>query len=131
MGGYQRRISYLDYLENGMKIKNAGFVRMEENGGQVRMEIRVKNVPETVSGQYEVKADTDDVVGRISLNRGSGSCCMVWQHSAHIPEGKKSIEANGVYIRLPGRHLIQTVWEEPVRLLGEKQQEKGEEPVIQ
>lgn len=122
MGGYQRRISYLDYLENGMKIKNAGFVRIEENGGQIRMEIRVKNIPETISGQYEVKADTDEIIGRISLNRGNGSCCMVWQSGVHIPEGKKSIEANGVYIRLPGRHLIQTVWTEPMRLLAEEGQ---------
>ena len=126
MAGYQRKIAYLDYLENGMKIKNAGFVRIEGNGTQTRMELRVKNIPEMFHGQYELKADTDDVIGRISMNRGNGSCCVVWQGGAKLPEGKKFVQAGGIYIRLPGRHLLQAVWDSPIAVCvetGEKQEE--------
>ena len=29
MAEYRKQIAYLDYLEDGVKIKNAGFVRIE------------------------------------------------------------------------------------------------------
>ena len=79
MAGYRKKVSYLDYLENGMKIRNAGFVKMEERDGQTRLEIQVKNIPEQFGGLYELKADGGGTVGRISLQRGGGSCCAVWQ----------------------------------------------------
>lgn len=124
MAGYRKKIAYLDYLENGMKMKNAGFVRLEENGGQVRLEMRVKNIPEIFSGQYELKADAGGVVGRISLLRGSGSCCVVWKKGGGAADGKKFVQADGVYVRLPGRHLLQAVWAEPMELCVEA--ESGE-----
>ena len=34
MAEYRKQIAYLDYLEDGVKIKNAGFVRIEEQNGQ-------------------------------------------------------------------------------------------------
>lgn len=116
MAGYRKKIAYLDYLENGMKMKNAGFVRLEESNGQVRLEMRVKNIPESFGGQYELKADVGGVVGRISLLRGSGSCCMVWKTGSRAADGKRFVRAGGVYVRLPGRHLLQAVWEEPMEL---------------
>lgn len=42
MDGYKRQISYLDYMENGEKTGNAGFVKAEENNGKTRIEVRVK-----------------------------------------------------------------------------------------
>lgn len=116
MAGYRKKIAYLDYLENGMKIKNAGFVRLEESNGKARLEMRVKNIPEVFGGQYELKADAGGVVGRISLLRGGGSCCVVWKTGGAAPEGKRFVRADGVYVRLPGRHLLQAVWAEPVEL---------------
>lgn len=116
MAGYRKKIAYLDYLENGMKIKNAGFMRLEESNGQARLEMRVKNIPEVFCGQYELKADAGGVVGRISLLRGGGSCCVVWKTGGAAPEGKRFVQADGVYVRLPGRHLLQAVWAEPEEL---------------
>lgn len=129
MAGYQRKIAYLDYLENGMKIRNAGFVRIEGNGTQMRLELRVKNIPETFHGQYELKTDTDDVIGRISLSRGSGSCCVVWQTGVKMPEGKRLVQAEGVYIRLPGRHLLQAVWDSPLTVCVEANERTEEKRV--
>lgn len=114
MNSYQKSISYLDYLENGMKIRNAGFVKLEERNGQMRMEVRVKDLPEMFSGQYDLYADSSDVIGAISLNRGNGSCCIVWNMEE---SGKREgAEAGGIYLRLPDRCLVQTVWPTPVRI---------------
>lgn len=131
MAGYQKTIAYLDYLENGMKIKNAGFVRIEENGGRMRLEMRVKNIPESFSGQYELKADAGGTVGRISLSRGCGSCCVVWSEGNEGSRGKRKTQANGIYIRLPGRRLLQAVWPSPIGLLTETQEQGEEKDQIQ
>ena len=42
MAEYRKQIAYLDYLEDGVKIKNAGFVRIEEQNGHNRMEVKLK-----------------------------------------------------------------------------------------
>lgn len=127
MTGYQKKIAYLDYLENGMKIKNAGFVRLEKNGGQTRLELRVKNIPEMFSGQYELKTNAEGVVGRISISRGCGSCCIVWKNGAGEPKGKRTEKAEGVYIRLPGRRLLQAVWDAPMDICVEEREERETE----
>lgn len=124
MAGYQKKIAYLDYLENGMKIKNAGFVRIEENNGQKRLEMRVKNIPEQFSGEYELQADVGGIIGRISLSRGSGGCCVVWNCGNKVTDGRKWVKADGIFIRLPGRHLVQTVWSEPISLLVSRDEEE-------
>lgn len=122
MAGYWKKIVYLDYLENGMKIKNAGFVRLEENEGRMRMEVRVKNIPEIFEGQYELKADVGGTAGRISLSRGGGGCCVVWKAGKETAGEKRLVRANGIYVRLPGRHLLQAVWQEPVVLCVEAEE---------
>ena len=113
MAAYCKKIAYLDYLENGMKIKNAGFLKLEENGGRIRLELRVKNAPEQFSGPFEICTDSGGKIGQISLNRGSGGCCMVWDKDRPAPEGTQQETMTGIYIRLPDRRLLQAVWEEP------------------
>ena len=110
MEHYQRSISYLDYLENGMKIRNAGFVKIQELAGQMRMEIRMTNLPDMYNGQFELCADSGGVIGQISITRGCGSCCIVWNKKTQAA-GK---EVNGIYLRFPERRLVQAVWEVPV-----------------
>lgn len=124
MAGYRKKVSYLDYLENGMKIRNAGFVRIEEHDGQTRLEMQVKNIPEQFAGQYELKADGGGTIGRISLARGCGSCCVVWQGDRPGEPGRRKMTTGGIYIRLPGRRLVQTVWPEPWELMVELSEEE-------
>ncbi len=124
MAGYRKKVSYLDYLENGMKIRNAGFVRIEEHDGQTRLEMQVKNIPEQFAGQYELKADGGGTIGRISLARGCGSCCVVWQGDRAGETGRRKMTTGGIYIRLPGRRLVQTVWPEPWELMVELSEEE-------
>lgn len=124
MAGYRKKVSYLDYLENGMKIRNAGFVRIEEHDGQTRLEMQVKNIPEQFAGQYELKADGGGTIGRISLAQGCGSCCVVWQGDRPGEPGRRKMTTGGIYIRLPGRRLVQTVWPEPWELMVELSEEE-------
>ncbi|MBQ7838982.1 MAG: hypothetical protein IJ390_00605 [Lachnospiraceae bacterium] len=129
MAGYQKKIAYLDYLENGMKIRNAGFVKVEERGTQTRLEMRVKNIPEMFSGEYELKADGGGTVAKIFLNHGSGSCCIVWD-SDNTAQNREMRETGGIYIRLPGRQLVQAVWTEPLTLYVEPEKKPQTEAAM-
>ncbi len=128
MTGYYKKIAYLDYLENGVKVRNAGFLRLEENAGTLRLELQVKKAPEDISGTYELRADTGGLVTRVRLEHGAGACCAVWRPDAPLQEGMRRTEAGGVYIRLPGRRLIQAVWGAPLGLAVEDGREEGIEP---
>ena len=132
MAGYQKRIAYLDYLENGMRIRNAGFIKWEKNGGQIRLRVQVHNAPEQFNGQFALSAASGSAIAGIGLNRGNGTYSAVW-NSGKTEEGKRWEEVYGVYIRLPGRHLIQAVWEDPMELPvdGQREDQAAEEPSAQ
>ena len=130
MTGYFKKVAYLDYLENGMKLRNAGFLKLERSNGRIRLEVRVKNAPEQFSGQYEITADCGGIAARISLSHGSGGCCAVWETGKTVPQGMRWEKVNSVYIRLPERRLIQAVWDEPLEMLlaGEREEKMPETP---
>lgn len=125
MTGYKRQISYLDHLADGEKAGNAGFVKAEENDGRMRLEVRVKNLPDTISGEFLLCEEGGRQLGRISISRGAGSCCLVWEETAE-KEKEMWIESGGLFIRLPGGRLLKAVWKEPVRVAVQKT-EAGQE----
>lgn len=121
MDGYKRQISYLDYMENGEKTGNAGFVKVEENAGKTRIEVRVKNLPAAVSGEVPLLEEGGGELGRISLNKGAGSCCLVWERKAE-ERGIERVKSGGLQIELPGGRMLKTVWKEPVWVLVQKEE---------
>lgn len=125
MTGYKRQISYLDHLVDGEKSGNAGFVKAEENDGRIRLEVRVKNLPDTISGEFLLWEEGGGQLGRISISRGTGSCCMVWEETAE-KETETRIKSGGLFIRLPGGRLLKTAWKEPVWVAVQKR-EAGQE----
>ena len=62
MAEYRKQIAYLDYLEDGVKIKNAGFVRIEEQNGHNRMEVKVKNLPGKDCGEFRLQEEHERTV---------------------------------------------------------------------
>lgn len=121
MDGYKRQISYLDYMENGEKTGNAGFVKAEENNGKTRIEVRVKNLPAAVSGEVPLLEEGGGELGRISLNKGAGSCCLVWEGKTE-ERGIERVKSGGLLIALPGGRMLKTVWKEPVWVLVQKEE---------
>ena len=121
MDGYKRQISYLDYMENGEKTGNAGFVKAEENNGKTRIEVRVKNLPAAVSGEVPLLEEGGGELGRISLNKGAGSCCLVWEGKTE-GRGIERVKSGGLQIELPGGRMLKTVWKEPVWVLVQKEE---------
>ena len=121
MDGYKKQISYLDYMENGEKTGNAGFVKAEENNGKTRIEVRVKNLPAAVSGEVPLLEEGGGELGRISLNKGAGSCCLVWEGKTE-ERGSERVKSGGLQIELSGGRMLKTVWKEPVWVLVQKEE---------
>lgn len=120
MAEYRKQIAYLDYLEDGVKIKNAGFVRIEEQNGHSRMEVKVKNLPGKDSGEFRLQEEHERTIGRISLQGGNGNCCMVWR----IPEPDETDDSREeswqqtaqLRILLSGTRMLTANWHEPVEI---------------
>ena len=108
-------------MENGEKTGNAGFVKAEENAGKTRIEVRVKNLPAAVSGEVPLLEEGGGELGRISLNKGAGSCCLVWEGKTE-ERGIERVKSGGLLIALPGGRMLKTVWKEPVWVLVQKEE---------
>lgn len=72
---YERKIKYLDLLENGERVGGAGFVKTEVRGMDVSLSCTVRGLHPTDTYEREVMlqdGDGESTVGRISLKEGQG-----------------------------------------------------------
>ncbi|MFR3367784.1 MAG: hypothetical protein ACLTR4_11780 [Gallintestinimicrobium sp.] len=125
MAEYRKQIAYLDYLEDGVKIKNAGFVRIEEQNGHNRMEVKVKNLPGKDCGEFRLQEEHERTVGRISLQGGNGNCCMVWRmpEPGELDNSREESWQQTAQLRilLPGKRMLIANWHEPVEIPAQKE----------
>ena len=120
MAEYRKQIAYLDYLEDCVKIKNAGFVRIEEQNGHNRMEVKVKNLPGKDCGEFRLQEEHERTVGRISLQGGNGNCCMVWRmpEPGELDNSREESWQQTAQLRilLSGKRMLIANWHEPVEI---------------
>ena len=125
MAEYRKQIAYLDYLEGGVKIKNAGFVRIEEQNGHNRMEVKVKNLPGKDCGEFRLQEEHERTVGRISLQGGNGNCCMVWRmpEPGELDNSREESWQQTAQLRilLSGKRMLIANWQEPVEIPAQKE----------
>ena len=125
MAEYRKQIAYLDYLEDGVKIKNAGFVRIEEQNGHNRMEVKVKNLPGKDCGEFRLQEEHERTVGRISLQGGNGNCCMVWRmpEPGELDNSREESWQQTAQLRilLSGNRMLVANWHEPVEIPAQKE----------
>lgn len=93
MSVYQKNIIYLYMYKNGIKMTNAGFVKMEHLEKQYGLYAGIKGAGANVNGEYDVymkseKEDAKMCVGRISLQRGYGDFKVVW-NTGHVEDVEK------------------------------------------
>ncbi len=125
MAEYRKQIAYLDYLEDGVKIKNAGFVRIEEQNGHNRMEVKVKNLPGKDCGEFRLQEEHERTVGRISLQGGNGNCCMVWRmpEPGELDNSREESWQQTAQLRilLSGKRMLIANWHEPVEIPAQRE----------
>lgn len=73
---YDRKIKYLDYYERGERVKGCGFAKLEIRESGLKLELNVRGLHPTDSFSRDVVlkgAETEAVLGQITLQNGSGS----------------------------------------------------------
>ncbi len=98
----QKKIIYLDYLEDHIKIKNGGFLRLEEKDDKVCVRLQVRGLYPT---------DTLDCVmpegETLHLEKG----CGIYQREYSLWEIPDWYYQGRLLIRIPGGRCLQAGWE--------------------
>lgn len=111
MAYYDKKVVYLSYLKYGSKIKNAGFVKIENLNGNIKMDMRVTNLSAVKDNRYDISVIThakeEYVIGKIYIHKGSGE----WNESFRNEKiGEKSInynELNKIYLKISDGEVIE------------------------
>ncbi len=136
---YDRKIKYLDYLENGERVRGGGFVKLELLGDSLKAELAVKGVrcaKGFVGDVIFCGAGKEEVLGKIQIEEGAGEFRYMGQVQSGIGgAGIGYDELNGVRIPLGDGREIACTWnaarpaaEEPVRKKGVWELRKPKEP---
>lgn len=131
---YDRKIKYLDYCENGERVRGGGFFKTEIFEGSFKMELTVKGVRcagELAGDVILCGAGREEALGRIRLEGGQGE----FRHTCHIgPEdgtigstGINCDELSGIRIPLGEGREITCMWNAPEQTV----KSPAEQPVKQ
>ncbi len=117
---YSRQIVYLDFMEAGHKIRNAGFLKLEELEGEVKWNIRIKGIHEAESGFYEIRDETGSVVDKLLLKQGEGSYTRQFARGTMTRGGRPWEEICGIRIDLTAGKGLEGNWCRKEAVSGEK-----------
>ena len=84
---YDRKIKYLEYMENGEKIRGAGFVKTELRGTLCRMQISVKGLHETDRFEKQVLLTAD---------KQEGVLCKIWIEGGRGDTGELRLDSRNL-----------------------------------
>ena len=106
---YIRKVCYLDYLEHGVRLGNAGYARLCLNGNQFTLEMQVKGLGqgETLQAWIELEG-MKGTLASISIEGGAGRFCGRFDADNIAGSGIGFHALTGLRIPLPNDRMIQT-----------------------
>lgn len=111
---YERKIKYLDYIEYGERVKNAGFVKIEVRDKECNLEIQVKGVPirEMVVRELHLHGNgKTSSLGEITLLNGEGVFTVHKAQSGALGDGGlQYVDLEQIRITIDHNRYIQCVW---------------------
>lgn len=139
---FERKIKYLDYLENGERVRSGGFLKLETGAELFKMELTVKGV----RGERESVRDVilcgngrEAMLGKIEMREGQGEfryTCRLDLEMGGAGIGETGIacdELAGVRIPLGEGREAACIWESqrPSAEQAEKPARKQKQPAAQ
>lgn len=139
---FERKIKYLDYLENGERVRSGGFLKLETGAELFKMELTVKGV----RGERESARDVilcgngrEVMLGKIEMREGQGEfryTCRLDSEMGGAGIGETGIacdELAGVRIPLGEGREAACIWEtqRPSAEQAEKPARKQKQPAAQ
>lgn len=117
---YSRQIVYIDFIEAGHKIRNAGFLKLEELEGEVKWNIRIKGIHEAENGFYEIRDETGSMVDKLLLEHGEGNYTRQSARGTMTRGGRPWEEICGIRIALSAGKSLEGNWHRKMAMSGEK-----------
>lgn len=116
---YDKRIRYIDYLENGEKKRNCGYVKATVTGGRLLLEVRIRDLYETDDVASEVALEgggTESRIGTVQIKQGCGS--FRWEYLDPEQEGDGIALGAGmrygqlerIQVQLSPRRSLRCIW---------------------
>ncbi len=111
---YDRTVKYFDYLEDGIKIKSAGFIKIELINEICNVQININGLYSTDTFQSEVwisDGQKKTVLGEIALDKGRGTL-QLRQLPAH-KLGRDEIsyhQLSEIYMKLGKNRELKCLW---------------------
>lgn len=116
---YDKRIRYIDYLENGEKKRNCGYVKATVTGGRLLLEVRIRDLYETDDVASEVALEgggTESRIGTVQIKQGCGS--FRWEYLDPEREGDGIALGAGIrygqleriQVQLSPRRSLRCIW---------------------
>ncbi|MDE6518644.1 MAG: hypothetical protein K2L18_12515 [Acetatifactor sp.] len=133
---YDKQIRYIDYMENGEKQRNCGYIKMTVTDNRLLLEMQIKGLYETDDVASEVMlegAGAERRIGTILIRQGSGSFQWEFKDTAHtgeelaIGEGLCYGQLERIRVQLSPRRSLRCVWREMITR--PQSAEQGPEPV--
>ena len=118
---YDKQIRYIDYLENGEKQRNCGYVKITVTDHRLLMDMQIKGLYETDDVASEVVlegAGAEGRLGTVLIRQGSGS--FQWEHQDPVNEGEALVLGQGlnygrlerIRVQISPRRSLWCVWRE-------------------
>ena len=117
---YERKIKYLDLMDNGERTGGAGFIKTEVRGMDVSMAITVRGLHPTDTYERDIMLQAGDgefAIGRISLKEGQGEFKYhtVMDHS-QLQEIRIALGGTReICCKLQEKKSVSGVWENTVK----------------
>ena len=117
---FERIIKYIDYMENGEKVHNAGFVSLLRRDDIVDMQVQVEKLHETDTIIREITLSDgwqEQILGELKLERGRGSFQKRQLNAAQMAEGITYENLSEIKILLsPNRSLCCVIREPQIEM---------------
>ena len=137
---YHKTIKYLDYCEEGQRLKSGGVWKVEQRDNHIAIEVILRDLPFVKTVQKDVilqAAGQDHFLGKIKLSGGNGVCDFQWDESSQKSEGAPAEHKNiaiehweKIIVPLEEGCFVVGVWQVPGEVSPKKEIEvETKEPV--
>ena len=128
---FERKIKYLDYLENGERVRSGGFLKLETAEELLKMELTVKGVRGVKEAAWDVILcgnGREESIGKMLIEDGQGEFRYTCHMDSEIGDtGIGCDELAGIRIPLGEGREIACIWQRQRDKLSEKQPERQNE----
>lgn len=128
---FERKIKYLDYLENGERVRSGGFLKLETAEELFKMELTVKGMRGEKEAAREVILcgnGREEPIGKMLIEDGQGEFRYICHMDSEIGDtGIGCDELAGIRIPLGEGREIACIWQRQREKLSEKQPERQNE----